>query len=386
MTIYLVFACVSALVLAALVYPLVRRGREAVPPAEHDIAVYRDQLAELERDAASGHISPADAEAARNEISRRMLTARAAAPVADNESAGRRRAVAAMALVLVPGIAAAAYALNGRPGMPAVPLAERLDRAVEQGDFPAMVARVEQHLQANPNDANGWAVLGPAYRRLGRNADAAAAFTQLIRLNGPNADVFADLGEAMVAANDGLVSAEARAALDEALKLNPKQPKARFYRTLADEQTGDRAKALAGWKALLAETPAEASWKGAVEDRIAALEGPAQAPQAQAPSTAGQGGAAVGAAPALPAGAEAIQQLPAGEQQAMIRGMVDRLDERLKADGSDLEGWLRLARARAVLGERDRAVAALDTAASRFRDDAAAMAQIDEARRTLGLN
>jgi cytochrome c-type biogenesis protein CcmH len=70
----------------------------------------------------------------------------------------------------------------------------------------------------------------------------------------------------------------------------------------------------------------------------------------------------------------------------MIRGMVDRLDERLKADGSDLEGWLRLARARAVLGERDRAVAALDTAASRFRDDAAAMAQIDEARRTLGLN
>jgi cytochrome c-type biogenesis protein CcmH len=377
-----VFACVSALVLAALVYPLLRRGRAAVLPAEHDLAVYRDQLAELERDAAVGHISSADAEAARNEISRRMLTARAAVPVTQGASASRQRAGAALALVLVPGLAAAAYAINGRPDMPAVPLADRLGQAVERGDFPAMVARVEQHLQANPNDANGWAVLGPAYRRLGRDADAAAALTQLIRINGPNADVFADLGEALVAANGGLVSAQARTAFDEALKLDAKQPKARFYRTLADEQSGDRAKALANWKALLAETPADASWKGAVEQRIAALENPAAPQSTPAPAP----GAAPGATRELPAGAEATQQLPADQQQAMIRGMVDRLDERLKQNGNDLEGWLRLARARAVLGERDRATAALEAAATHFKDDASAMAQIDEARRTLGLN
>ena len=382
MTIYLVFACVAALVLAIIVRPLLRRGGEAVIPAAHDLAVYRDQLAELERDAAAGHISAADAEAARNEISRRMLAARgAAAPAAEGGSAGRQRAVAALALVLVPGLAAAAYAVNGRPDMPAAPLADRLDRAVERGDFPAMVARVEQHLQANPDDANGWAVLGPAYRRLGRDADAANAYTRLLRIRGPNADAFADLGEALVAANDGLVSAQARAAFDEALKLNARQPKARFYRTLADEQTGDRGKALEGWKALLADTPADAGWKGAVEERIAALENPAAARPAPAPAPD-----AVAAAPALTPGAEAVQQLPPDQQQAMIRGMVDRLDERLKADGGDLEGWLRLARARAVLGERDRAAVALDTAADRFRDDAAAVARIDEARRTLGLD
>jgi cytochrome c-type biogenesis protein CcmH len=382
MTIYLVFACVAAVVLAILVHPLLRRGGEAIAPAEHDLAVYRDQLAELERDADAGHISAADAEAARNEISRRMLAARdAAAPAAAGGSAGRQRAIAALALVLVPGLAAAAYAVNGRPDMPAAPLADRLDQAVERGDFPAMVARVEQHLQANPEDANGWAVLGPAYLRLGRDADAANAYTRLLQIRGPNADAFADLGEALVAANDGLVSAQARTAFDEALKLNAMQPKARFYRTLADEQTGDRGKALEGWKALLADTPADAAWKDAVEQRIAALENPASAQPAPAPPPD-----TVADAPGLPAGSEAIQQLPPDQQQAMIRGMVDRLDERLKAEGGDLGEWLRLARARAVLGERDRAVAALDTAADRFKNDAVALAQIDEARRTLGLD
>ena len=375
------------LVLAVLLYPLVRRDRAAPALGEYDLAVYRDQLAELDRDQAAGHISAADAEAARNEISRRMLTARIAAGelVAGPDIARphpRHRGAGARAGA---GLAFAAYTINGRPGMPAVPLVERLDHAVERGDFPAMVAKVEQHLQANPDDANGWAVLAPAYRRLGRNNDAAAAFTQIIRIKGPTADVLADLGEALVAGNDGIVSADARTAFDQALKLDPKNPKARFYRMMADEQTGNVAVALAGWKALLADTPADAPYKGAVEERIAALSKPgatAGVPAQPATTAAAQ----PGTAPPLPEGAEAIQQLPADQQQAMIRGMVDRLDERLKQNGNDLEGWLRLARARAVLGERDRATAALEAAATHFKDDASAMAQIDEARRTLGLN
>lgn len=387
MTIYLAFALVSVLVLAVLLYPLIRRNRLAPALGEYDLAVYRDQLAELDRDQAAGNISAADAEAARNEISRRMLTARAAAGelAPTQTSPGRTRAVAALALVLVPGMAVAAYTINGQPGMPAVPLVDRLDHAVERGDFPAMVAKVEQHLQANPDDANGWAVLAPAYRRLGRNNDAAAAFTQILRIKGPSADVLADLGESLVAGNDGIVSADARTAFDQALQLDPKNPKARFYRVMADEQTGNVAVALAGWKALLADTPADAPYKEAVEDRIAALSKPGATAgvPAQPATTAATG---PGTAPPLLEGAEAIQQLPADQQQQMIRGMVDRLDERLKQNGDDLEGWLRLARARAVLGERDRATAALEAAATHFKDDASAMAQIDEARRTLGLN
>jgi cytochrome c-type biogenesis protein CcmH len=354
MLVWLPALLMTAAVLAALLLPLLRRGRgdAAAQGLAHDLAVYRDQLAELSRDETLGRIGTAEGEAARNEIMRRMLEAesrqqQAAAPaIAGAES---RRRVAVAGAVALPVAALLAYAATGRPDLPASPAASRLARAVEAGDFPAMVARVEQHLAKHPNDAEGWLVIAPAYRRLGRPDDAADAYAQAIRLGKGSPGLIADYGEALMLANGGLISAEARQAFSEALKQDAGSAKARFYLNLADGQEGKRVEALKGFRDMLASAPKDAPWRQAVEAQIAELE--------QAPA----------------------------EREAMIRGMVESLDQRLQREGGDVEGWMRLARSRMVLGEREKAVKALDAAAERFRGDAKAMDAIAAARKELGL-
>jgi cytochrome c-type biogenesis protein CcmH len=353
MLVWLAAIVMTAAVLAALLAPVLRRGRDAAPMTEfsHDLAVYRDQLAELSRDETLGRIAATEAEAARNEIMRRMLEAEARlqqrAPVV--QGSDRSRHWAAAGAVVLPMTALLAYATMGRPDLPASPAAARLARAVETGDFPAMVARVEQHLAKHPNDAEGWLVIAPAYRRLGRPDDAAEAYATAIRLGKGSPAVIADHGEALMLANGGLISAEARQAFAEALKQDANSAKARFYLTLADGQEGKREQALKGFRDMLASAPADAPWRAAVEAQIAELE-----------------------------------QTPA-EREAMIRGMVEGLDQRLQREGGDVEGWMRLARSRMVLGERDKAVKALDAAAERFRGDAKALDAIAAARKELGL-
>jgi cytochrome c-type biogenesis protein CcmH len=354
MLVWLAALLMTAAVLAALLVPLLRRGRgdAAAHGSAHDLAVYRDQLAELSRDETLGRIGAAEAAAARNEIMRRMLEAEsrlkpAAAPgVATAES--RWRFAAATAVVL-PVMALLAYATMGRPDLPASPAASRLARAVETGDFPAMVAQVEQHLAKHPDDAEGWLVIAPAYRRLGRPDDAADAYAQAIRLGKGSPALIADYGEALMLANGGLISAEARQAFAKALKQDANSAKARFYLNLADGQEGKREQALQGFRDMLAGAPADAPWRQAVEAQIAELG-----------------------------------QTPA-EREAMIRGMVESLDQRLQREGGDVEGWIQLARSRMVLGEREKAMAALDAAAERFRGDAKAMDAIAGLRKELGL-
>jgi cytochrome c-type biogenesis protein CcmH len=358
MLVWLAALLMTAAVLVALLAPVLRRGgrggRSADPATtalDHDLAVYRDQLVELSRDETLGRIGAGEAEAARNEIMRRMLDAEARQQIvpvgAQSDSAGWWWAVAGA--VVLPVMALLAYAATGRPDLPASPAAMRLARAVERGDFPAMVARVEQHLAKNPNDAEGWLVIAPAYRRLGRPDDAAEAYATAIRLGKGSPAVVADYGEALMLADGGLISAEARQAFTDALKQDPSSAKARFYLNLADGQEGKREQALKGFRDLLASAPADAPWRAAVEEQIADLE-----------------------------------HTPA-EREAMIRGMVESLDQRLKRDGGDVEGWMRLARSRMVLGERDKAVAALDAAAERFRGDVKALNAIAAARKELGL-
>jgi cytochrome c-type biogenesis protein CcmH len=349
----------TAAVLAVLLLPMVRRSGPndagsdpAMTALTHDLAVYRDQLAELSRDETLGRIGAKEAEGARNEIMRRMLEAQArheaSLPVVTRHQDQRRRWAVASAIVL-PVAGLLAYATMGRPDLPASPAASRLARAVETGDFPAMVARVEQHLAKNPSDAAGWLVIAPAYRRLGRPDDAAEAYATAIRLGKGSPAVIADYAEALMLANGGLISAEARRAFGEVLKQDPTSAKARFYLNLADGQEGKREQALKGFRDMLASAPADAPWRAAVEEQIADLE-----------------------------------QTPA-QRDAMIRGMVESLDQRLKREGGDVEGWMRLARSRMVLGERDKAVAALDAATERFRGDAKALDAIAAARKKLGL-
>ncbi len=362
---FLVFAVLAAAVVVALCWPVLK-GRAGGPArAEYDEAVFRDQLAELDRDKARGLIGPAEADAARNEIARRLLGVDRRMPQAQAAGAGKWPVL--LVAAVVPVAALALYMTIGAPGRPDMPLKERLETALANNDVQALMAKAEAHLAEKPDDLRGWEVLAPIYRAAERYEDAAKAYFNVLRLRGPTAETYADYGEMLVFANAGLVPKEAAGAFAEALKLDVKSPKARFYAGLALKQDGKPDEALALWRALLAETGPADSWKQVLEAQIATLAPAPGAPQLSDEQVA------------------ATQNMTSEDRENMIRGMVDGLEERLKSAPADLEGWQRLIRARAVLGEMDKARAAYSSAKEQFKADEQAMAALAQSAKQLGI-
>lgn len=351
-------------VIALLILPVLRRGGgegEADRNA-YDRAVFRDQLAELDRDLERGVIGPAEAEAARNEISRRLIAA-AERPVEKRSMV--TPAMALLAGLIVPAVAVPLYLKAGSPGLPGVPLGQRMAQAEEKGDYEALIVKVEQHLANNPDDLDGWKVLAPAYVRGFRWADAMEAHRNIVRLSPPDAAALADYAEAMIMAGQGMVSAEAHAILGKALALDPKLPKARFFDALALKQEGKAAEAKAAFEAFLTDTPPDAPWRPML---LAELQDMGAKPPALDSETI----------------TDAANMSPE-DQQAMIRTMVDGLEEKLAANPDDLDGWLRLIRSRAVLGDTDKAKAAYDKAKAQYSGNADALAQISALARDMNI-
>lgn len=369
MVLWISFAVLTALVLLALLSPLRTRSRSGdAQGASFDLAVYRDQLAELERDRKAGLIPEAEADAARNEVSRRVLAAQAELASKEKVTLPVPAWLPVATVVAVPVVALSGYLLIGRPDLPAQPLQARIDGAVANQDMAAMIRQVERHLEQKPDDARGWTVLAPAYSRIGRFNDAANAYRKALALSGPDAELMTDMGESLVLANNGLVSNEAQEIFQAVLKAAPKHMKARFYAALALQQEGRSAEALAGWNAMLAESAPDAPWRSAVEQQISSASGQLPKGPALTEEQIRQG-----------------QQLNAGDRTAMIRSMVEGLDERLTADGTDIDGWLRLIRARMVLGEKDKATDALNRASEALRNNQQAVTRLEETRKALGL-
>ena len=390
MLLWISFAVLTALVLIALLSPLRSRAQSGdAKRASFDLAVYRDQLSELERDQKAGLIPDTEADAARNEVSRRILAAQAELA---SEAKAARPVPAWLTIatgVAVPLIALGGYLQIGRPDLPAQPLQARIDGAVANQDMAAMVRQVEQHLEQKPNDARGWMVLAPAYKRIGRYNDAANAYKKALAISGPDADLMTDMGESLVLANNGLVSNEAQEVFEAVQQAAPKHMKARFYVALAHQQEGKTADAIAGWTAMLAESAPDAPWRAAVEQQISSAGG--QLPEASAVTSGQMPKAPPLAGGQMPKGPvlseEQIQQgreMSTTDRTAMIRSMVEGLDERLTEDGADIDAWLRLIRARMVLGEKDKAADALNRASKALKDNQQAVARLEETRKALG--
>ena len=381
MTLWLAFALMTAAAIFAVLWPLSRTAKVA---SGSDVEVYRDQLDEIARDRGAGLIGEDEAAAARVEVSRRLIAANEAAdaapPPSPAGSVWRRRIAAVAALVFIPFAAGTVYLLHGSPRLPGEPLSERMEQAREHKSMAAMIAKVESHLERTPNDARGWEVLAPVYLRLGRFDDAVRAWRNVIEYGGDTASREADLGEALVAASNGIVTVDAKTAFDRALALDGNEVKARFYSGLAARQDGDTDKAASIWQTLLDSAPKDAPWAGAVRQALANLgkATPAPAPSA-APAIAGS------AAPSEQDMA-AASQMTAQQRGEMIRGMVARLADRLKTDGNDVDGWMRLMRAYVVMGERDKASAAAADARRALNGDAGKVRQIDDLAKGLGLN
>ena len=354
---WVVLAGMTGLAALAAVWPLVRGARRgaSVPT---DAAFYKAQLGEIERDVARGFLPADEAAGARVEAARRLIAA--SAPAADGavaDAPGLRRWWAIAIVVAAPVVALALYADLGRPDLPDAPLAQRKVDLRGMAGVEAALAHVEQQLAANPDNGPVWALVAPVYMKLGRFDDAVEAYKQSLRLNGEDAFVRADYGEALVGAAGGIVTADARAAFDKALAEKPGLPSARFYLGLAAEQDGDLPKAISTYRALLADAPPQAPWTPALQARLAALTGD---------------------------GAAAPTQGDPGQNE-MIRGMVERLAARLATDGGAAADWQKLIRAYTVLHETDKAKDALASARKALAGDASAGQQLDALARELGI-
>jgi len=376
MTLWLIFALMTAAAVFAVLWPFAR-GRVAVRSGS-DVEIYRDQLDEIERDRAAGLIGKPEAEAARVEVSRRLLAAADAAEAVQSGDGKpvpwRRRTVVVAALLLLPAGASALYLSLGSPEIPAMPLASRLNAPPEQHSTEAMVAQVEAYLESNPENGKGWEVLAPIYLRFGRHQDAVKAWRNAIRLLGETADREAYLGEALVTAANDRVSPEAKAAFERAVAIDPKVVSARFYLGLAAEQDGKREQAAKIWNDLIATAPTGAHWVELVREALARVEGN---PVEKQPAAAVPNPHAEDIEAAAKPGPE--------PQTDMIRGMVDRLAQRLQTNGSDLDGWLQLVRSYKVLSETDKARAAAANARRALADAPDKLRRFDEAMKEFDL-
>ena len=366
MALWFVLGLMTLVAAFAVLWPLGRASSHQA--AGSQAVIYRDQLAEVDRDLVNGVIGAAEADAARIEVSRRLL---AAAKLDQDQtqsvSIGLRRSVAIAALVALPLVSGALYLHYGSPDMANRAVAAKASAPAPNASLDSLVAQVEQHLEKNPRDGRGWEVLAPVLFRLGRYDDAVRAFRNALTYNGETAARHASLGEAMGAAANGVITAEAKASFERAKTLDPDDVKARYFLGIAAEQDGRRDEAAATWRALLDSAPPDAPWRAGVERALASITGK------------------VG--PEIPDDDVAAAKSMNDEQRAtFIRGMVDRLAARLKQNGDDFDGWLRLIRAYVVLGDRDKAVAAATDARTAIGSNQARLQELNDQLRQFGLS
>jgi cytochrome c-type biogenesis protein CcmH len=398
MLFWIIAAALAALVLATL-WRASAGGAGSLGSAERDLTVYRDQLAEVDRDLARGVIGAEEAGRARVEISRRILAADKARAAGGAAGRGPGLAVPVLALLALAG-AGALYLRLGTPEMPDMPMSTRLaaaealkaerptqaeaeaavppQGAAPDPEFAALMDRLRASTEERPDVAEGFRLLATYEARLGNFAAAARAKARFIALLPPaevRADDHAELADLLIRAAGGLVTAEAEAALGATLARDPANGTARFYLGLMEFQTGRPDRSFGLWRALLENGPQDAPWIPYLRENIAtvaALAGVDYAPPAALPGPSA-------------ADMAAASEMSAEDRAAMIRTMVEGLETRLGAGGGEAAEWARLIGALGVLGESDRARAAWEAARKAHAADAAALAEIDAAAQGAGI-
>jgi len=245
----------------AVLWPGAFRGRR-----EADVALYRAQLTEIDREREVGRLDEAGHRAARVEVQRRLI---AAADAAEEEASAARSP--ALLVGLVPLIAAAAmglYLVRGTPGMPSAPYDMRAEAMARDEQILALLRERLAGLDPRSEQArHGWVLLGNAERSRGRADAAVAAWTRAMEVRF-DPGLAGDIAELEMA----------RGAIDRAtpwitrgLAADPHDPRLRFLTGLVEAESGRPASARALWQALLNESPPDAPWRGMLERRLSIL-------------------------------------------------------------------------------------------------------------------
>jgi cytochrome c-type biogenesis protein CcmH len=389
-------AVLTAMVALVMVQAL-RRGGDS--DGEHpDLKVYRDQLAEVDRDLARGTLTEEEGQRLRVEVSRRLLEAdRSLASQAAPTARGSLIWAGALVIAVLGG-ALWVYDRMGAPGYADLPLASRLAAAdqslqsrpsqaetlailpaaspIDPGaEFTALMDKLRAAVTQRPDDAMGLELLARNESSLGNYQAAYEAQTKLLALldqsASPDQHLFA--AQILIAQAQGYVSPEAEAHLIDVLRRAPENGMARYLTGLMFAQNGRPDRAFELWQPLILEGPEDAPWVEAASADIetaAALAGiPFQMPEIPGPSAEDM--AAAG-------------DMTAEDQQAMIEGMVGQLEARLLAEGGSVEEWLRLINALHVLNQTERGTPALRAAEAALAADPAGLQSVRDAATTAG--
>lgn len=256
MTQFAIYATLLIVVVAAFILPPLWLGLRAPRPKaerkEANLAIFRDQLRELETEKSEGMLAEADFEQARRELQRRLLeevepdavTQAAAA----SHAPSRKTAIAI--LLLLPVLGLLGYGLLGKPqALDPTQTATRPKMSPEQ--INAMVAKLAERMQANPDDMQGWLMLARSYKTMGRYEDAAAAYGKAEKVVNDDPELLASYAETLAMASGTGLKGKPAQLISRALKLDPKQPHALFLAGAAAMEAGDKKQAIAYWEALL---------------------------------------------------------------------------------------------------------------------------------------
>lgn len=403
MVFWIAAAGIGLAVTALLLLALLRGSDTEEPSASYDLRVYRDQLREIERDVARGVVPDDEAERLRTEISRRVLDADRAMAADGGGMAAPRGVTLAMGLlvaaVMLGGVWT--YLRLGAPGYPDMPVAERLARAdelyrsrppqaaaeaatadatlrqPEDPEFAQLMDRLRAALRDRPNDLEGHRLLAQNEAALGNYAAAAEAQRRVIALlaGAATAEDHALLAEAMILAAGGYVSPQAEAELVRALALDPLDGTATFYAGLMFAQTGRPDRTMGLWTPLLERSTPDDPWVGPIRDQIGRIAAEAGIDYTLPAAAVGPTEADIAAA----------AEMAPEDREAMIRGMVAQLGERLASEGGTAADWARLIGAQGILGETEAARAVWTEAQQRFAGREADLAVVRAAAEAAGV-
>lgn len=398
MTFWIFAAVITALVVALIARPFFAQSRRAQTTAEYDLEVYKSQLRELDRELAEGLVNDQEAAAAKAEIARRLLAAdgKRARGAQTGWGVGLHRTTGVLVSVAVPIAAVMLYLSLGQPSAPDFPYVSRAEEIAQMrqtqerdlGNLGEMAQRLAARLAQEPDDADGWMLLGRTYMTMEEFGRAAESFAKVVELAPSEAGAYGAMGEAMVLAAGGMVTKDAVAAFEKARDIGGAgDPRAAFYLAEAAYQSGDHQAALDALVKLAWSAEPGAPWLTTVRNRAIAIadelgqDGASLLPNAPAPPAIASGDQPGPTAEDI----AAADQMAEADRQAMIRGMVDGLAAKLEDNPMDFQGWTRLIRARTVMGDTEQAQAELDKALEIFARAPVPRAELQRLAGELGL-
>ena len=255
MTQFAIFATLLIVVVAAFILPplwLGLRSKSKADRKEANLAIFRDQLAELTREKAEGSLAEADFEQAKQELQRRLLdeiepaAEDGIAPVATGPS--RKTAVAI--LLLLPILGLLGYGTLGNPKA-LDPTQTAAPPQMTPEKINEMVASLAAKLKANPDNIQGWLMLARSYKSMGRYDEAVEAFVKAEKAISDDPDQLASYAETIAMANGKGFSGKAVQLVERALKVDPKHGHSLFLAGAAAMEAGQNKKGIAYWEALL---------------------------------------------------------------------------------------------------------------------------------------